>query len=71
MIEEDVYCIDVLTQISAARSAIDQIAAELATGHVQTCILGHGTDTMHDNCSTMSKAELLNELRTTLSRMMR
>lgn len=71
MVSEEVYCVDILTQISAARSAIDQIAAELATAHVQTCIIGHGTGSEHENCSTMTQDEMLDELRTTLSRLMK
>lgn len=71
MVNEDVYCVDILTQISAARSAIDQIGAELATAHVEHCIVGHGTGSEHENCTTMTQEEMLDELRTTLSRLMK
>lgn len=38
MVEDDRYCIDVLTQISAARAALDKIALGLLDGHVRHCL---------------------------------
>ena len=38
MIEDDRYCIDVLTQISAVRKAVDATALELVDDHVRHCI---------------------------------
>jgi DNA-binding FrmR family transcriptional regulator len=38
MVEEDRYCIDVLTQISAIRSALDSVAIGLVDGHVRHCV---------------------------------
>lgn len=42
MVEEDRYCVDVLTQINAARAALDRIALGLLDGHMRTCLLGEG-----------------------------
>ncbi len=42
MVEQDRYCVDVLTQINAARAALDQIALGLLDGHLRTCLLGDG-----------------------------
>jgi DNA-binding FrmR family transcriptional regulator len=42
MVEEDRYCIDVLTQISAIRAALDKIALGLVDGHVHVCMTGEG-----------------------------
>lgn len=42
MVEEDRYCIDVLTQIAAIQAALDKIALGLVDGHVRVCMLGHG-----------------------------
>jgi DNA-binding FrmR family transcriptional regulator len=43
MVGEDRYCIDVLTQINAARAALDKVALGLLDGHVQHCLVGgHG-----------------------------
>jgi DNA-binding FrmR family transcriptional regulator len=38
MVEEERYCIDVLTQIEAARAALDKIALGLVDGHVRNCM---------------------------------
>ncbi len=43
MVEEDRYCIDVLTQISAAQAALDKVALGLLDGHARHCVVGgHG-----------------------------
>src|SRR5690349_23410690 len=42
MIEEDRYCIDVLTQISAAEAALDKVALGLLDGHVRVCMAEDG-----------------------------
>jgi DNA-binding FrmR family transcriptional regulator len=42
MVEEDRYCIDVLTQISAVRAALDQISLGLLDQHARHCMLGEG-----------------------------
>jgi CsoR family transcriptional regulator, copper-sensing transcriptional repressor len=38
MVEEDRYCIDVLTQISAIRAALDKVALGLVDGHARNCM---------------------------------
>src|SRR5271155_5535769 len=40
MVEEDRYCIDVLTQISAAQAALDKVALGLLDDHARHCVLG-------------------------------
>src|SRR5919106_6532663 len=40
MVEEDRYCIDVLTQVSAARAALEEISLGLLDGHARNCVLG-------------------------------
>jgi DNA-binding FrmR family transcriptional regulator len=42
MVEEDRYCIDVLTQIAAAQAALDKIALGLLDGHARVCMQGKG-----------------------------
>ncbi len=71
MIQSEEYCCDVLTQLSATRSALDQAGAEIACSHVKTCILGHGTESAHSHTTQMTQDELLEELSATLSRLMR
>jgi DNA-binding FrmR family transcriptional regulator len=38
MVEEDRYCIDVLTQISAVSTALESLALQLLDGHVKHCV---------------------------------
>lgn len=38
MVEEDVYCIDILTQVSAAKAALDKVALELVRDHSKHCM---------------------------------
>ena len=40
MIEEDVYCIDVLTQVSAATKALQSVALGLLDEHLRHCVVG-------------------------------
>jgi CsoR family transcriptional regulator, copper-sensing transcriptional repressor len=38
MVEEDRYCIDVVTQISAARAALRGVEEEILRDHVANCV---------------------------------
>jgi DNA-binding FrmR family transcriptional regulator len=40
MVNEDKYCIDIITQISAARAALDKVAVELIREHARHCLSG-------------------------------
>ena len=40
MVEEDRYCIDVLTQIEAAQAALNKVALGLVDEHVRNCMGG-------------------------------
>jgi len=71
MLDEDRYCVDVLNQISAVRSALDALGVELLTNHVECCVAGHGTHKEHAKAKPMKPAELLAELRTALSRFLK
>lgn len=39
MIEQDVYCIDILTQVSAATKALQAVALGLVDEHMSHCVL--------------------------------
>jgi CsoR family transcriptional regulator, copper-sensing transcriptional repressor len=43
MVQEDRYCIDVLTQISAAQAALDKVALGLLDDHAHHCVVGAPT----------------------------
>ncbi|HEY8243901.1 MAG TPA: metal-sensitive transcriptional regulator [Casimicrobiaceae bacterium] len=38
MLAEDRYCVDILTQVSAVRSALDAVALELLEHHLHGCV---------------------------------
>ncbi|MGZ0212885.1 MAG: metal-sensitive transcriptional regulator [Actinomycetales bacterium] len=38
MVEEDTYCIDILTQISAATNALETVALALLDDHLSHCV---------------------------------
>ncbi len=61
MVEDDRYCIDVLTQISAVQAALDKVALGLLDDHAQHCVLGAKDD----------KGEKTEELMAAVARLMR
>ncbi len=40
MVDDDRYCIDVLTQISAVQAALDKVALGLIDDHARHCVMG-------------------------------
>lgn len=44
MVEEDRYCIDVLTQIGAVQAALDKVALGLLDDHAHHCVMGAADD---------------------------
>jgi DNA-binding FrmR family transcriptional regulator len=44
MIEEERYCIDILTQISATKAALDAVALKILEDHVQHCVREGGDE---------------------------
>lgn len=71
MLEEKRYCVDILNQISAVRSALDALGVELLTSHIENCVLGHGGETAHEDSKPMSQQQLLDEVKTALSRFLK
>jgi CsoR family transcriptional regulator, copper-sensing transcriptional repressor len=62
MVEDDRYCIDVLTQISAVQAALDKVALGLIDEHARHCVIG-GPDEL--------KGERTEELMAAVGRLMR
>ena len=56
MIEEDRYCIDVLTQISAAQAALDKVALGLLDDHTRHCVLEADDEERADRAEEMMAA---------------
>ncbi len=71
MVDEDRYCVEVLNQIAAVRSALDALGIELLSRHLETCVLGCDADAAHAHAKPMSKEQLVEELQTVLGRFLR
>ncbi|MGL5867100.1 MAG: metal-sensitive transcriptional regulator [Dermatophilaceae bacterium] len=44
MVESDTYCIDILTQVSAATKALEAVALGLLDDHLRHCVAGAAED---------------------------
>ena len=62
MVDEDRYCIDVLTQISAIQAALDKVALGLMDDHARHCVIDGPADV---------KDERTEELMAAVARLMR
>ena len=62
MVEKDAYCIDIITQASAAGSALNSFSKELLGDHIKSCVV---EDVRNGN------SEKLDELVKTLQKLMR
>ena len=38
MVDEDAYCVDILTQVAAVQTALEQVAVHVLDAHVRTCV---------------------------------
>jgi CsoR family transcriptional regulator, copper-sensing transcriptional repressor len=38
MVDEDAYCVDILTQVAAVQTALEQVAVNVLDAHVRTCV---------------------------------
>jgi CsoR family transcriptional regulator, copper-sensing transcriptional repressor len=63
MVDEERYCIDVLTQISAIQAALDKVALGLLDDHARHCVVGDGADG--------EPQEMTDELMAAVARLMR
>ena len=62
MVEDERYCIDVLTQISAAQAALDKVALALLDDHAKHCMVDAERD---------DRAERAEEMMGAVSRLLR
>ena len=56
MVDEDRYCIDVLTQISAIQAALDKVALGLLDDHAQHCVMGSETGKREERTAELMAA---------------
>jgi DNA-binding FrmR family transcriptional regulator len=38
MVDEDAYCVDLLTQVAAVQTALEQVAVQVLDAHVRGCV---------------------------------
>ena len=38
MVEERLYCIDIIQQLTAARKALDHVSLKIMNGHINSCV---------------------------------
>ena len=62
MVERDAYCIDILTQVSAASAALSSFNKVLLSNHIKTCVAQDIRE---------GKDETIDELVSTLQKLMR
>ena len=62
MVDEDRYCIEILTQISACQAALDKVALGLLDDHAHHCVAGAEGD---------ERGEKTQELMAAVGRLMR
>ena len=62
MVEDDRYCIDILTQVTAIQSALAAFNKELLADHIRTCVV----DDVREG-----KEEAVDELVTTLQKLVK
>lgn len=60
MVEEDRYCVDILTQLAAARAALNGVAMQLLTHHAHGCVQqaiqsGEGEAALDELMATVKK----------------
>jgi DNA-binding FrmR family transcriptional regulator len=56
MVDDDRYCIDVLTQISAIQAALDKVALGLLDDHARHCVTGARGDEQEDKTDELMAA---------------
>ena len=64
MVDEDRYCIDVLTQLNAIRAAVDKVSLGLLDGHARHCLHVGDADDLR------ASDERVEELMSAVGRMM-
>lgn len=68
MVEEERYCVDILTQVSALRAALDQFGLLMLSMHLESCVYGEDVDPGH---KPMNSEERLEEIKVTLNRFLK
>ncbi len=71
LVSEDAYCCEVIQQVSAVVSALQQVASKVASQHIRHCIIDSSDTEAHPHSKEMTKEELLDELDEVLARLIK
>ena len=59
MVEDERYCVDILTQVSAVRAALDSFSRQLLDAHIHTCVVedikNNQTESVDELCNLIGK----------------
>ena len=56
MVEDDQYCVDILTQVNSATAALRAVGIELLDEHVRRCVLdGDGGDRVEEVLAAVAR----------------
>lgn len=59
MVEDERYCIDILTQVSAVQAALNSFNKELLSNHIKSCVVDDiregKNETVEELCATLHK----------------
>jgi DNA-binding FrmR family transcriptional regulator len=67
MVQDDRECVDILTQVSAVRAALDKLGTVVLTSHVEACVSG----TPSTGGRAMNRDDLIHEVRVNLGRFLK
>jgi DNA-binding FrmR family transcriptional regulator len=56
MVDEERYCIDILTQVSAIQAALDKVALALLNDHARHCVVGATEENREEKTEQMMGA---------------
>lgn len=59
MLEEERYCVDILTQVSAIQAALNAFNREILSSHIHTCVVNEiqsgNTEVVDELCESIKK----------------
>lgn len=71
MVDQGRTCNEILQQVTAVRSALDQLGVMLLTEHLQTCVLHQDVNQDDDCCTVVPTSDQSREIRDALTRFLK
>lgn len=71
MLESERPCNEILQQVSAVRSALDQLGVVLLTEHLQTCVLHKDVTDESDCCARVPESAQSEQIKAALTRFLK